>query len=562
MAERPFPAYKGDQPYIFVSYAHEDDDVVYPELEWLHDQGINIWYDEGISPGSRWSDALAKALADSAHFVYFVSPQSAASYNCLDEVGFALEREKPLLAVHVEPTELPAGLALRLGSRQAIMKYELAEGAYREKLGAALADYAAPPEAAKPSAGLSDRAKIIERLCSSVAIVPLENRTDDPDLDSLSEAIAEDVTDTLAGMWPGQRLIGGRETLRYRDQAASAREIAEDLKVGVVLKGNMRKLGSDIRITVELVNAEGEQVWSHRFNEPSESIFDQEDRLVDMIVWGMSQGQQQYLFKRTAEMPAEELGPWGLYYKSWERYNIADANARADVRRWMERAIELDPYQPIFKGNLAFWMANNVMQGFSTEREADTQRALALAEDAAKSGIGFALFNAGHVFGFLGDHERAVALCRRAYEMVPRFVPSKWIMAFRLLYAGMPTEALQLYEEAEELKLPGQTSPFNMISQCHLVLGNLDEALAVARDAVNQGGELGVQIITFTSYANALACADRIDEAAAAIGRIRQSVPRLTIRASINAYRRAYGTEEGREAVTCGLEKLIDLGYE
>ena len=562
MAERPFPAYQGSEPYIFVSYAHEDGDVVYPELTWLHDQGINIWYDEGISPGSRWSDALAKALADSAHFVYFVSPQSAASHNCLDEVGFALEREKPLLAVHVAETELPAGLALRLGSRQAIMKYELAEPAYREKLGAALADYAGAPEIAKASTGLDPQAEIIERLCSSLAIVPLENRTDDPDLDSLSEAIAEDVTDTIAGVLPGQRLIGGREALRYRDSAASAQEIAEDLRVGIVLKGNMRKLGSDLRITVELVNAEGAQVWSHRFNEPFESIFDQEDRLVDLIVWGMSEGLRRYLFKKTAETPAEELGPWGLYYKAWERYDIANPSARVDNRQWTERAIELDPYQGIFKGDLAAWTANAVMQGFATEREADTKRALELAEDAAKSGVGFALLSAGHAFGFLGDHERAVALCRRAYEMVPRFVPSKWALALRLLYAGMPEQALRLYEEAEELKLPGQSSPLAMISQCHTALGNVDEAIMVGREAVNQGGGVPVQVIAFTSYANALACADRIDEAAEMIERTRKIVPAFTIRASINAYRRAYGTEEGREAATRGLEKLMDLGDE
>ena len=561
MAERPFPAYKGDQPYIFVSYAHEDGGVVYPELKWLNDRGINVWYDEGISPGSRWSDALAKALAESAHFVYFVSPQSASSHNCLDEVGFALEREKPLLAVHVEPTELPAGLALRLGSRQAIMKYELAEAAYREKLGAALADYAAAPEIAKASAGLSPQAEIIERLCCSLAIVPFENRTDDPNLDSLSEAIAEDVTDTLAGVWPGQRLIGGREALRHRDSAASAQEIAEDLRVGIVLKGNMRKLGSDLRITVELVNADGAQVWSHRFNEPFDSIFDQEDRSVDRIVWGMSEGQRRYLFKRTAETPAEELGPWGLYYKAWERYEAPNASARSDSRQWTERAIELDPYQAIFKGQLAFWIANNVMQGYSTEREADTQRALEIAEDAAKSGIGFALLVTGHAFGFLGNHERAVSLARRAYEMVPRFVPSKWVLALRLLYAGMPERALELYEEAEELKLPGQSSPLNMISQCHMALGNVDEAIIVGREAVNQGGGLGVQVIAFTCYANALACADRIEDAAEMIERTQRIVPAFTIRASVNAYRRAYGTEEGREAVTRGLEKLIDLGH-
>ncbi len=53
--DRPFPAYKGDEPYIFVSYAHADDEIVYPEIQWLHDQGFNIWYDDGIDPGSTWS---------------------------------------------------------------------------------------------------------------------------------------------------------------------------------------------------------------------------------------------------------------------------------------------------------------------------------------------------------------------------------------------------------------------------------------------------------------------------------------------------------------------------
>ena len=52
----PFKAYQGDEPYIFVSYAHEDSDAVYPEIEWLRDQGFNIWYDEGISPGASWRE--------------------------------------------------------------------------------------------------------------------------------------------------------------------------------------------------------------------------------------------------------------------------------------------------------------------------------------------------------------------------------------------------------------------------------------------------------------------------------------------------------------------------
>ena len=41
--DKPFPAYKGDDPYVFVCYAHDDEDVVYPEMAWLHEQGINLY---------------------------------------------------------------------------------------------------------------------------------------------------------------------------------------------------------------------------------------------------------------------------------------------------------------------------------------------------------------------------------------------------------------------------------------------------------------------------------------------------------------------------------------
>ena len=55
----PFPAYDGDGPYVFVCYAHTDRAEIYPELIRLRDAGVNVWYDEGISPGSEWTEELA-----------------------------------------------------------------------------------------------------------------------------------------------------------------------------------------------------------------------------------------------------------------------------------------------------------------------------------------------------------------------------------------------------------------------------------------------------------------------------------------------------------------------
>ncbi len=68
--DKPFAAYKGDDPYVFVCYAHDDEDVVYTEISGLRDQGINIWYDEGISAGKVWRRELAEAIKGAHRILY------------------------------------------------------------------------------------------------------------------------------------------------------------------------------------------------------------------------------------------------------------------------------------------------------------------------------------------------------------------------------------------------------------------------------------------------------------------------------------------------------------
>jgi hypothetical protein len=117
-----------------VSYAHEDTAQVYPELLWLRDQGFNIWYDEGISPGVEWDEEIGQAIDGAAQVMFFVTPASTASTHCKNEIQFAISHQKPILAIHLQPTELTFGLELSLGGRQAILKYECSASAYRDKL--------------------------------------------------------------------------------------------------------------------------------------------------------------------------------------------------------------------------------------------------------------------------------------------------------------------------------------------------------------------------------------------------------------------------------------------
>lgn len=69
--DKPLSAYQGEDPYVFVCYAHDDADVVYHEMTWLRDQGVNLWYDEGISAGKN--DPVVPQRAISEPLSYIVS---------------------------------------------------------------------------------------------------------------------------------------------------------------------------------------------------------------------------------------------------------------------------------------------------------------------------------------------------------------------------------------------------------------------------------------------------------------------------------------------------------
>jgi len=134
----PFEAYAGNQPYLFVSYAHKDGGSVFPELRSLHQAGYRIWYDEGIDPGNEWPDEIAKALDRAEFFMVFISKSAVDSRNVRNEINYALNKQKPFLAVYLEDIALPPGLELRMGDIQAIMRWRMTSDHYIRKVAKAL----------------------------------------------------------------------------------------------------------------------------------------------------------------------------------------------------------------------------------------------------------------------------------------------------------------------------------------------------------------------------------------------------------------------------------------
>ena len=129
----PFAAYKGSEKYIFISYAHRDSAVVYPILLKFSQQEYNVWYDEGIEPGIEWPEEIANALNKSSLFVVFITPNSVNSENVRNEINFALSKKLPFIAIHLSPATLTPGLQLQIGSKQAILRYQMDEDSFIRK---------------------------------------------------------------------------------------------------------------------------------------------------------------------------------------------------------------------------------------------------------------------------------------------------------------------------------------------------------------------------------------------------------------------------------------------
>ena len=120
--DRPI-AYNGNEPFIFVSYSHKDNDTVWPIINKMINDGYRVWYDNGINPGTEWDEFIATKIKNCDYFIALLSESYIASDNCKDELNYARDRVDNKLLIYLQDVELPTGMDMRLGRIQAIQAF-------------------------------------------------------------------------------------------------------------------------------------------------------------------------------------------------------------------------------------------------------------------------------------------------------------------------------------------------------------------------------------------------------------------------------------------------------
>ena len=136
MADTAFRPYEGAEPYIFISYSHDDADRILPILTALARMGFRIWYDEGIPWTTEWPEVIAGHMKKCTVCLAFHSEASKGSRNCREELYFALGEEKTILSVYLDGVELSDGLKMRLAPYQSVKWSQFADpAAFAKRLG-------------------------------------------------------------------------------------------------------------------------------------------------------------------------------------------------------------------------------------------------------------------------------------------------------------------------------------------------------------------------------------------------------------------------------------------
>jgi eukaryotic-like serine/threonine-protein kinase len=290
-----------------------------------------------------------------------------------------------------------------------------------------------------------------------IAVMPLKCQTADPDLQSFAEGLAEDLTSSLA-RFSYLLVISRNSTKALEHRAADVREIAGELGARFVLEGSVRKGGSKIRISLQVVDAlTGTHLWADTTdrNLSDTDIFEVQDEITDRAVSTIADPYGvliRTMAAPTASKPPETLTPYESVLRFFLYQQGVQPSDHLAARTALERAVEVKPGYADAWAGLAICLLDEFRHSFNS-RPDPLDRAL----DAAQRGVGadptsqLAHFALAQVHHFRGDPGAFRAAAERAIRLNPRDGNTMAFMGILMGYGGDWERGIELTTRAMAL---------------------------------------------------------------------------------------------------------------
>jgi TolB-like protein len=515
-------------PDIFLSYTREDVAVAQTYRDALLREGFEVWWDATLHSGEDYDEVTEAALRGAKAVVVLWSPRSVASRWVRAEATIAY-RNKTLAPVMIEPCERPVMFELTQAADLTHWRGAADDKAWR----AFLADVrrfveagAAPTSPVPQSSPQAEPTPPAFRNVTSIAVLPFVNRSGREEDDVFADGMVEDLTAALS-VHPQRKVVAASATAIYRHGARDLRQIGRDLGVRYLLEGNLRRVGEDLRVTAQLVEADsGSILWTQRFERPLAQLSALQDELVTEVAahLGVQVGRvaMAQALKKLGNISAEEA-----VMRAQAHFARATRSGWETAVGEARRAVEIDPHYAAAYGVLANAQAHFLVYRGSDDptmaREILVNVRRALELDPNHPAV---LAGAAAALATLGKPEEALPFAERAVSITPDIESARLLLGSLHARLGRSDEALAQLDIIERLAPNSFLACYLSIWRAvvHLQAGRLDRALEAADQAVRllPGTEALFQSML------CLAKSNRWDGALAALRRLRDADPQLS----------------------------------
>jgi adenylate cyclase len=320
---------------------------------------------------------------------------------------------------------------------------------------------------------------LAERVKVSIAVLPFINMCYDREQEYFSDGITEDIITDLS-RWQSISVASGNATFRFKGQRINVQAVGREFGVRFLVEGSVRRLGECVRITAQLIDAQtGNHVWADRYDRPSPDLFAFQDEVVRTIaatvIGRVYSSTAEHLRRRPPSDPAAYDLTMRANWLAWDR-----SPTRAEAKRCLEQAIDLDPCYGLPQSLLAMILQREWHHGFAGSPET-LDHAFELAKRGVELSDGESTSHTAltHLYLQRQCFDAALRHAERAIEINPANPSSKANLGILLTRIGRAEEGLKHLRDARTIDPYFEPSWYwRDLAATQFVLGHYVEALA------------------------------------------------------------------------------------